>query len=87
MNESICDIVPHSAGWIYILDGVQSPAYPSYALAVNAARNAATARQRRASQRNKIVMRLQTLRGDMRTVNVIDMPPAGRAGSALRMNG
>lgn len=87
MNESNCDIVPHSAGWIYILDGVQSPAYPSYAMAVSAARTAATTRQRRIT-RDKIVLRLQTLRGEMRTLNVIDVPRREMArDTGLRLNG
>ncbi|MBT9369111.1 hypothetical protein [Rhizobium sp. CSW-27] len=36
--EKYFDIVPHSTGWIYVLDGQPSASFPSYELALQAAR-------------------------------------------------
>lgn len=38
MTEVFCDILPHARGWVFISGGVRSPSYPSYHLAVEAAR-------------------------------------------------
>ncbi|SIQ12310.1 hypothetical protein SAMN05880590_102133 [Rhizobium sp. RU35A] len=36
--EKCLDIVPHATGWIYVFDGQPSASFPSYALALKAAR-------------------------------------------------
>ncbi len=65
MSEIFCDIVPHQAGWVFVSKGVQSPAYPCYHMAVEAAlQQAADA----APASRDFVLRRQDLKGRMHRV-------------------
>lgn len=75
MTEVYCDILPHSTGWIFLAAGSNSPAYPSYGLALEAARRYRDAVE---DAKTRIVIREQDLRGRMRQVAM-----AGN-GTALR---
>ncbi|MCM2476280.1 hypothetical protein HGO38_22715 [Rhizobium sp. CG5] len=66
MTELYCDILPRPNGWIFLLDGTQSPVYPSHRLAVEAAR--AKADQIR-DKKGAIVLRQQDLTGRMRKLS------------------
>ncbi|MFN7103479.1 MAG: hypothetical protein ACK4N1_12760 [Pseudorhizobium sp.] len=58
--DNYCDIVPHPAGWTYILNGIESDcSFHTYELAVEAAK-VQVARDAR-----KRVFRLQGLNGEM----------------------
>lgn len=59
MVEKFCDIIPHSTGWIYIINGIQSAPYATYNLAVRAA-NAHADRELK-----RTVFRQQKLNGEM----------------------
>jgi hypothetical protein len=78
MVEKFCDIIPHSTGWIYIIDGIQSAPYPTYDLAVRAA-NAHADRELK-----RTVFRQQKLNGEMSRIGVsaglvsIDGAPGNR---------
>jgi hypothetical protein len=63
--EKCIDIIPHSTGWIYVLDGQPSASYPSYDLALKAAR-ADVARQVETLRRP--VFRRQEVSGEMTKV-------------------
>lgn len=64
MAEVYCDVVPHANGWVFLSDGGQSPAYPSYQLAVEAAhRHVKTAGKRRG-----MILREQGLNGRMQRI-------------------
>ena len=60
--EKCFDIIPHSSGWIYVLDGKASASYPSYSLALKAARLHAL---RETDTLRRIVFRRQELNGQM----------------------
>ncbi|TDK39585.1 hypothetical protein E2F50_05595 [Rhizobium deserti] len=71
--ENYCDIMPDATGWVYVLDGVQSPcAYYSYELALEAAQ-AQLARKGRGR-----LFRYQALNGEMLPVQAMSLarPPA-----------
>lgn len=63
--EKCFDIIPHSTGWVYVLDGRVSASYPSYALALKAARHHAS---RETDTLKRIVFRRQELNGEMTRV-------------------
>ncbi|MCJ8520148.1 hypothetical protein ABID21_003148 [Pseudorhizobium tarimense] len=64
-----CDIVPHSAGWTYVLNGVEADcSFHTYELALEAAK-AQIARDARSR-----VFRLQNLKGEMLPVNATSLP-------------
>ena len=68
MNK-YCDIVPHSAGWTYVLNGVEADcSFHTYELALEAAK-AELARETRTR-----VFRLQNLKGEMLPVNATALP-------------
>ena len=62
MAEVFCDILPHPTGWIYQVEGSQSPVYPSRRLAVEAASCEAK------RNRHRVILREQDLKGRMKTV-------------------
>lgn len=45
MEREFLDIVPHSNGWCFVGRGLRSPAYPSYHLALAAAKKLRTERK------------------------------------------
>ncbi len=64
MAEVYCDVVPHANGWVFLSDGGQSPTYPSYQLAVEAAhRHVQTA-----GKRPVMILREQGLNGRMQRI-------------------
>jgi len=65
--EKYCDIVPHATGWMYVIDGVQSPCYyHTYDLAMDAAK----AKLAREGLFEGKVFRRQALNGDMLPITV-----------------
>lgn len=63
--QNYCDIVPHATGWVYVIDGIQSPSYyHTYDLAMDAAKSEIA---RRGLSDDK-VFRRQGLNGDMMPV-------------------
>lgn len=60
--EKCFDIIPHSTGWIYVLDGQASASYPSYSLALKAARAHAA---RETDTLRRIVFRRLELNGQL----------------------
>lgn len=76
MTEFYCDILPRPNGWIFLINGTQSPVYPSHRLAVEAAK--AHADQIR-DKMGAIVLRQQDLTGRMRKLST--------GAAALRMVG
>ncbi|QLF69326.1 hypothetical protein FE840_007115 [Peteryoungia desertarenae] len=78
MGEHYCDIVPDASGWVVLTDGTQSPAYPSYGLAVEAARRQS---DRLADARKSFVLRHQDLKGHMREISEKPVPPSGTSGN------
>ncbi len=76
--EHYCDIIPHATGWVYVVDGVQSPSYyHTYDLAMDAAKAHIA---RNAGTKDKIFRR-QALNGDMLPVSALGQSRAGRAPS------
>lgn len=74
MDENYCDIVPDPAGWVVLSGGEQSAAYPSYGLAVEAARRQS---ERMKNARKAFVLRHQDLKGRMREIEtpaIVDQP-------------
>lgn len=65
MSEIFCDIVPQSEGWVFVSEGVQSPIFPCYQMAVEAAYRHANAE---AHARRFLVLRQQDLKGRMRSL-------------------
>lgn len=63
--EKCFDIIPHSNGWIYLLEGQASASYPSYSLALKAARAHAA---RETDTLRRIVFRRLELNGQMSAV-------------------
>lgn len=61
MAEVFCDIVPHASGWVFLSEGVQSPSYPTYRMAVEAAQRHMQA----VAKRRSFVLRQQNLDGQM----------------------
>ncbi|WP_205908137.1 hypothetical protein [Rhizobium wuzhouense] len=80
MSETYCDIIPQAAGWAFVFEGRQSAVYPSYRLAVEAARLCS---EKLAGTRSKFVLRQQDLRGRMHEVQGRSdiWSPAGRGPS------
>ncbi len=71
--ENYFDIVPHARGWIYVMGGMPSASFPSYALALRAAHAHA---ERDKHRLRKPVFRRQELNGVMAPLDVsasIDM--------------
>ncbi|OJT99402.1 MAG: hypothetical protein BGN83_19460 [Rhizobium sp. 63-7] len=66
MNQHFCDVLPHDNGWMFVMDGFQSAIYPNYDLAVKAANEHAE----RVRQHERIVLRCQTVKGDMMRIAV-----------------
>ena len=81
MGEHYCDIVPDPSGWVVLTDGTQSPAYPSYGLAVEAARRQS---ERLANARKSFVLRHQDLKGRMQKIGDETGANKGEAASGLR---
>lgn len=67
--EKCIDIIPHSTGWIYALDGQLSASYPSYDLALKAARAHAA---REVETLRRPVFRRQEVSGEM--TKVVPLP-------------
>lgn len=65
MTETYCDIIPQAAGWAFVFEGRQSAVYPTYRMAVEAARHCS---EKLASKSGKLVLRQQDLRGRMHEV-------------------
>ncbi|MFD1746787.1 hypothetical protein ACFSE1_15030 [Rhizobium helianthi] len=63
--EKCFDIIPHSTGWVYVRDGRVSASYPSYALALKAARLHA---EQEVDTLKRIVFRRQEVNGQMTRV-------------------
>ncbi len=58
--DKYCDIVPHPAGWTYVLNGVEAEcSFHTYELAVEAAK------ARLARDMRKRVFRFQSMNGEM----------------------
>lgn len=66
MTEFYCDILPRPNGWIFLIDGTQSPVYPSHRLAVEAAQTHADQIH---DKMGAIVLRQQDLTGRMRKLS------------------
>ncbi len=83
MSETYCDIIPQAGGWAYIFEGRHSAVYPTYRLAVEAARHCS---EQVVGNPRKFVLRQQDLRGRMHEVHGRSdaWSPAGRA-SAPRL--
>lgn len=69
MSEIFCDIVPHSEGWMFVSDGVQSPIFPCYQMAVEAAYRHANTEAR---AHRFLVLREQGLNGRMHALTSHD---------------
>ncbi|MGV8937290.1 MAG: hypothetical protein ACOH2J_09220 [Allorhizobium sp.] len=65
MKLRYCDIMPNSDGWIFVIDGELSPVYPSYVMAVSAARQ--YARDNRGAG-TPVLVRSQDLQGIMQEI-------------------
>ncbi|MBP2549897.1 hypothetical protein J2858_002830 [Neorhizobium galegae] len=63
--EKCVDIIPHATGWIYMLNGKPSASYPSYSLALSAAKRHA---QDELETLRRPVFRRQEVNGDMTRV-------------------
>lgn len=62
MTYVYCDIIPQANGWCFLSEEGQSPVYPSYRLAVEAARGYS---DNQSAKRKVTVLRQQDLRGRM----------------------
>ncbi|MBU2327044.1 MAG: hypothetical protein KJ755_06750 [Alphaproteobacteria bacterium] len=80
MTLVYCDIVPQANGWCFLSEEGQSAVYPSYRLAVEAARQHLESQR---AQRKLTVIRQQDLRGHMLEVAGIAQAwsPEGTAGT------
>jgi len=65
MKLRYCDIMPSSDGWIFVIDGEPSAVYPSYVMAVTAARRCARETQ---SEGMPVLVRSQDLQGLMEEI-------------------
>lgn len=79
MTQIYCDIIPQANGWCFLSEEGQSPVYPSYRLAVEAARAYS---ESQVAHRKVTVLRQQDLRGGMQEV-----PAATQAWSAYSVAG
>jgi hypothetical protein len=68
--EKCFDIIPHATGWIYVLDGKRSASYPSYGLALKAAKSHA---ERELETLRRPIFRRQEVSGEM--IKVMPQPP------------
>lgn len=66
MTEIFCDIVPQPSGWVFKIEGADSPEFPSYRLAYEAAQRY---REEATDDRHSVVVRHQDLKGQMRRVS------------------
>ncbi|MBA3042757.1 MAG: hypothetical protein KJ670_21225 [Alphaproteobacteria bacterium] len=69
MAEIYCDVVPHANGWVFLSDGGQSPAYPSYRLAVEAAHR----HMQSVGRRRAMILREQGLNGRMQRIGDVSI--------------
>ncbi|MFN3833548.1 MAG: hypothetical protein ACK4SQ_15085 [Allorhizobium sp.] len=65
MTRVYCDIIPQANGWCFLSEEGQSAVYPSYRLAVEAARSYS---ERAVTERKVTVLRQQDLKGRMREI-------------------
>ena len=65
MSATYCDIIPQAGGWTYVFEGRHSAVYPSYRLAVEAARICS---EQQSGSRRTFILRQQDLRGRMHEV-------------------
>jgi hypothetical protein len=79
MAQVYCDIIPQSNGWVFVSDGVQSAAYPSYRLAVEAAKFHI---EHQTGTRRTFVFRQQDLKGGMLEIGAMAQAFAPRASAA-----
>ncbi len=81
MSETYCDIIPQAGGWAYVFEGRESALYPSYRLALEAARMCS---EQQPGNRRKFVFRQQDLSGRMQVVHGRSdaWSPAGRVQTA-----
>jgi hypothetical protein len=68
MTEVYCDIIPQANGWCFLSEEGQSAIYPSYRLAVEAARQYC---DQQTTRRSVTVLRQQDLRGRMLTIAAV----------------
>lgn len=71
MTQVYCDIIPQANGWCFLSEEGQSPVYPSYRLAVEAAR---TYSDRQSTKHKVTVLRQQDLRGRMLEIAGMTQP-------------
>lgn len=69
MTQVYCDIIPQASGWCFLCEEGQSPVYPSYRLAVEAARGYSDSQ---AAKRKTTVLRQQDLKGRMLEIGGIN---------------
>jgi hypothetical protein len=65
MTQEYCDIVPQANGWCFLSEEGQSPVYPTYRLAVEAAQLFS---DKQVSLRKVTVLRQQDLKGRMQEI-------------------
>ncbi len=63
MTDTYCEIIPHAGGWVFAYNGVQSPVYPSYRLAVMAART--TLAKKLGPRKDRVDLRYQASSGKL----------------------
>ena len=80
MAQEFCDIVPQANGWVFVSDGVQSAAYPSYRLAVEAAKNHT---DRQTGKRRTFIFRQQDLKGGMLEIGAMSQAFEQRAAAGV----
>lgn len=68
MTKVYCDIIPQANGWCFFSEYGQSPVYPSYRLALEAARGYSASEVARL---HRTVLRQQDLKGRMREIGGI----------------
>ncbi len=79
MTQVYCDIIPQANGWCFLSEEGQSPVYPSYRLAVEAAQTYSDSQ----SAKHKVtVLRQQDLRGRMLEIAGMTQP-SGPEGSGV----
>lgn len=71
MTQVYCDIIPQANGWCFLSEEGQSPVYPSYRLAVEAARSYS---ETVSAKRKVTVLRQQDLRGRMLEIGGTPQP-------------
>lgn len=70
--EKCFDIIPHATGWIYVLDGQPSASYPSYGLALRAAKAHS---ERELETVRRPIFRRQEVNGEMIKVTLLQPTP------------